>query len=647
MYEELCKVHNTIAGLDDCPAFLLNDFNDDEIEDIIPLYQTFFGFKGVISKILLKELRNGFFLRIFSEVYSNKKVPEKINDKDLINKYIKLSLEKTTIDVSTGRRILAKIGKVLSNQIYDSWVAFEDKGLDVVELLEELNFAIDKIIPEELFSRNLLIKSNNEDSYNVNFYYSKIRDYIVCYHSYNLEKLGDDEFYNVLNDLFKNHIGRSAIEFYINNATATHQRILKNFKRDKALSYVTAYDTYLNNNFNNLKEKFDPGTVKDIGIILPDDLINGDGYALFPMDSHSSNRIQYANLDTAFSGSFNEDSLIQKGVQSVYGSYMDLMVPDHTEVVKKNVFKQLKKFIEKGKLDAYNSEILLLEKVALIVYYYQKELDYGCAVKDFRLPRFEAIYPIDLKDLKYRIYKFRAIQHYSRQNIDRDQMAQLVIEALRNPGEIPEFNNVGDTAPFKELFKIVDVLLEMGHYKITNHYLPFPDKSIDEVKALYEQDGQKHFQQIRSLQFSEQQAKRYIKLFFESLETSYRDFIEYCFPTFKNQFSFFKNAPHEYFFYPANSDVFKWVMFGYRNSQSGELKVHFKNAPTSHQDPFEKDGINVLRGFSLEMILYNRNSIPTVNRINTSKIDDFCVIRNWVYQMLRLDIQDIFKNMNT
>ena len=43
------------------------------------------------------------------------------------------------------------------------------------------------------------------------------------------------------------------------------------------------------------------------------------------------------------------------------------------------------------------------------------------------------------------------------------------------------------------------------------------------------------------------------------------------------------------------------------------------------------------------MILYNRDSIQTADRINTRRVDDFSVIRNWVYKILKLDLEDILE----
>jgi len=275
LFEELNKFH-----ISNTPGFLLEDFNDVEFNTIIPLYKKTFKFKGQISDELQKDLRNGFFLRIFSEVYKDCEVPDKVNDKDLIKTYLRKSLEKTELGIISGLRILSKIGNIIINQSYTSLETYKDEGLDVNNLLDKLELSDEEQLPEELFARNILIRSNKEDSYNINFYYSKIRDYIICFHTFKLDQLTDNDFYNLLTTFYENYIGQSAIDFYISNASSSHKHTLIRFKKAKALEYVINYDNYLEENFKKFKKLFNPRTDGKIGIILPLDLIKKDGYAL-------------------------------------------------------------------------------------------------------------------------------------------------------------------------------------------------------------------------------------------------------------------------------------------------------------------------------------------------------------------------------
>lgn len=644
LYEELKKSHRTSSDIGDNPGFILTEFTDKELKDILPLYQKAFDFKGVISDTILKELKNGFFLKIFCEVYSGKSIPNKISDKELIKKYLKQSLDKTGIGFVAGLRILSAVGKIIIDHEYTSWQSYKDEGLDINQILEKLNFSLDENIPEDLFTRNILIKSNTVESYNISFYYSKIRDYIICFHSYQLDKLSDHEFYDVLSDFYQNHIGKSAIDFYIENAKPSHLDILVKFKKDKALSYVEGYNLFLEKNFKKNKSKFDPYTNGDIAILLPRDLIHSHGYGLLPLENESDDKLIFED----FGNSLNADSDVvwQMGVKTLYGSYEYLLIKDQTTTIKKNILKELKKIMEKGGLTAYNSNILLMEEIAVIVYYYYKELGYDFNIKDFYLPRFETIYPLDLVDLKQRINRWKFVQYYRYKATSSNNLYELVEIAINENHEVPQYNTTGDTAPFKELGKIVDILLEKGINKISTHYLPLPNKSIEETKIFYQENSVDHRDRMRIFQYSQEQAKIYFIDFFTNFEICYKEFVEDCFPTFKNEFPFYNSIPNEYFFYTKDGDINNWGMFGYRPSITGKFEMHFEVAEPSWELG-KKEKLSSLRTFSLDRILkvndFARYPVKTVDKINTSDVDEYCVLRNWIYMFLEDDLKRIFE----
>lgn len=644
LFEELSKFHEGISSIENCPGFLLEDFSDKEINKVMPLYKEAFGFKGQISKSVSKALRNGFFLRIFSEVYSQRKIPEEINDKELIKKYIKQSLEKTGIEFQVGLRILSKIGKILIDHKYSFSETFKDEGLEVESLVEELEFSPTETLPEDFFARNILIKSNKEDSYNISFYYSKIRDYIICFHSYKLNTLSDIMLYDLLDKFYDNYIGQSAISFYIENAKDSHKKILIKFKTDKSLKYVNSYNAYLEKHFKSFKEKFDPKTQGDIGILLPEDLLHQDGYALFPLKSSSSNRIHFESLEDPFSDSFDNNLFFRKGIHQFYSSNKSLLNVDQNKTVQKNIFKQLKEIIKKGGLSVYNSDTLLLEQVSTILYYYSKQLGYNFNLVDYQIPKFNLIYPINLKNLKDQTYKFLVTEYYKRENIDPELRFEKIDNAIREKLNIPKLNITGDFPPFEELYKIVDILLSRGYNEIAEHHLPCPDISISETKTFYEE--KRDLSQVRAFQFSEEQAKLYIEAFLRHFDSCYKEFVEYCFPTFKDEFPFFSTLPHEYFVYMKDSDARKWGYLGYRPSKSAVVKINFKKL-TSSDEPFAKGETNNLLGFSLDDILHNDyfDLIKTIDKINTPKVNEFCVLRNWVYRFLKNDMKMLFKEM--
>lgn len=642
LYEELKKYHKPSKKINNTPGFLLEDFTDLELNQIIPLYENTFKFKGQISEKLLKELHNGFFLRIFSEVYRNSEVPDKINDKDLIKKYVKQSLEKTELGIASGLRYLSKIGSILINQTYNSLETYKDEGLDINILLEKLDLSLEEKLPEDLFNRNILIRSNKEDSHNINFYYSKIRDYIICFHSFKLDQLTDNDFYNLLTTFYENYIGQSAIDFYISNASNSHKHTLIRFKKEKALEYVINYDNYLEGNFKKFKKLFNPRTDGKIGIILPLDLIKKDGYALCHLQSDLENRIQFEDLKDAYSD-IDWDKLAKKGANIISGSNSIFLIADQSKIIKQNIFKQLDEVVRKRKLTTDKSDVFLQEQMSVIIYYYNKKLGYNLDINDFYLPRYALIYPINLQELKDRLYKIRASFHYTNtEGFAAEKVEDKVEDAFRNNLEIPKLYFGGDIGVFEELYELVNILLGRGHQEFSNHHLPCADKTVNEAKEFYKRDMRIHFNKVRIIQYSADQAKLYINTFFKQLESAYKAFVEDNFPTLKNQFKYYNDCPHEYFFYMKDLDILKWGTFGIRPSKSGEVRIfHSKNSSDSVCGPskaFKEDGISVLRPFSLSNILYVEN-----NRANTSKVEDFSVIKNWVYKMLENDMKQLFK----
>ena len=646
LYEELKKSHALNPLLDSCPGFLLEDFNQTEIDEILPVYKKAFDFKGEISLELQKALKNGFFLRIFSEVYSGRQIPSIINDKDLIQKYLKQSIEKTNLEYRYAMGFLGQIGKILVNYKFSFSEEHQDEGLDVENLYDEMNFDFSENLPEELFSRNILLKSNSNASYNVTFYYSKIRDYIICYHSYKLDKLKNEEFYNVLNEIYQNYIGQSAIKFYIENATLEHQETLIKYKNDKALEYVKGYNMYLEQNFRDFKKLFDPNTENDIGIIMPLDSIKDNGYALFPLKENSNSKLDFVNLSHDASDADLYTLFEEKGAKSLYGSNVPFLVSDQSGIIRKNIFKDLKKALEKGKFYSFNSVILNRELLSVILYYYSKELDYELKTNNYNLPRFETIYPIDLKDLKNRLERFRAKNYYKRNKAINETLSisDFVEKAMKENLPIPDLNTFGDSPPFDLLFTIVNKLLSIGITEIENHHLPAPDRSINDAQEFFRQNP-KDYHLVRPIQYSETQARLYTTRFFNHLETCYKEFVETCFPTFKDQFEFFATLPHEYFIYALDSDKLTSGSFGYRPSQTGKLEIYFKDRD-EYKNAFKRDEIKIVRHFSLDIFLHNLDSrhfpVPTVHGINTSNVNRFTVLRNWVYKLLERDMEKIF-----
>jgi len=646
IYEELIKFHNISQELKD-PGYNLKEFNDIEIEKVLPAYQKAYNFSGELTDELKQQVKNGFFLRIFSEVYINKDVPNEINDIELIKLYLVQSLSKTPLGVQRGLRILSKIGKTFIEYNYTDLKYFKQDGIEIDRIIEDLDLAIDQELPQVLFDRNILVKSNSldKDKYFINFYYSKIRDYIICYHSYNLDNIDDKKFYNYLEIFYENNIGESALDLYLNNANYSKINIVRNFKNDKSYNYALLYDEFLETNFKKIKKEFDPKTEGKVGIIIPKDSIKFDGYALIPLDSNSNEILQFDGFDQPLSTPVNDIRIFRKGATRYHSSNSTIMVADQMEVIKKNVYSELKKIIEEGLLYEYDSEVILKEKVITILYFYYKKLNFKFKLEDKYMPRFDQLYPIDLRILRDSLYRFRAEHFYRREKIEDILIGPLVDKALKMNNEIPRLNVVGDFPPFEELFKIVSLLISNGHERLDSHNLPGPDIPLDIVKSETESNRDFRIDDIRRSQFSSNQVRIYINEFFKELESAYKQIVESCFPTFTNDLDFYKSMPYEYTFYLDESNNSYFGVYGYKKSSTNFISINFKPKNNSNS-AFEFDGLRILRGFDFDSIIYSKNSSQTVRKINTRDVDKYCVLRDWVYRLLTEDFNKLFKRYN-
>jgi hypothetical protein len=220
----------------------------------------------------------------------------------------------------------------------------------------------------------------------------------------------------------------------------------------------------------------------------------------------------------------------------------------------------------------------------------------------------------------------------------------LIDDALNENIDIPQLNITGSFPPIEELEKIIVLLLERGYTELSEHFLPCPDIPILEIKNMVNRESRLNISRIRTLQFSEKQAKLYIEYFLKHFDVSYREFVESCFPTFKSQFPFYLTGPHEYFVYMKDSDVMKRGMLGYRQSKSQKVDVFFRRL-RSPDEPFPSEETDILHGFSLEHILYNDDYsvLQTIDGLNTPKVDEFCVLRNWVFKFLKRDMKKLFE----
>lgn len=591
---------------DKLPGFELFKFSDEELEKIFNSYKKFFQFEGELNSSLRASLRNGFFLRVFSEVYKDKPVPESVNKANLINEYLKSTLRRSTLSYEIAIRILSKVGKILvSSNVKDSSY-YKFTGARISKILEELGLPTTETLPEALFERNILVKTSYENHTYIDFYYSTIRDYIICYHSFDIPTLENQKFEDLIHEFANSKIGYSAIYFYASNTkNSGHKFILEDYQKFKYLEFIESYNEYLNEHFYAIKSKFNPYTKGEIGILISKNK-NGlvEAFSLIPLQDDAQDKLLEKNIH-----SLDNDRLFEyvKKLNINTISYGNKIIQTNRVIkeVENQIYSQLKKILQNRDLNETNVEILLLEKAVNLIYLNRKELNLNSDSGYLWYPRYNSIYPLKL-----------------------DYILEVLNEKLILP----------------ELKYLIQILIDKGYSVLNSHYLPTPDLPYTNARKVVEEKGGKpnRIDHIISVQFSDEQMKLYLREFFMKFEKSYEKLVEYCFPTIKDEFQFYNTLPHKYVIYKNESDIARIHSFSWGCSDSDKTEISFSD----QRNQIVKGNPNKLlwtHGARFSSFLRNiHNSGQKGSRENYY----LNTIQYWTYRFIENDLKQYLRNIN-
>jgi|WetSurMetagenome_2_1015567.scaffolds.fasta_scaffold36935_2 hypothetical protein len=652
------------ASSNNLPGFILTRFEDAELDEVIGKYRRHYGLKGEISPEIREELRHGFFLQVFSHVYSDKQLPTHVNRKELLESYLQLKLDRVAPDkrVQVFKILVATAKLMLENGSNNRQ---EAEAVSAEQIIRTCDLPLFDDLPSELFANYFLIRSNELYNQSVTFYYSRIRDYLLVEYAYGLHKLSPENLEKELPKFFNGIVGFSAMHFFSENCPPQQRAVLQKHTKFKVSEYLFAYSEYLNRHFYNTKSSFDPHTNGDIGIIVPKDTatLHG-GYALFPIE-FTDNGAPIVELPTV-SVFGDESAFLKYKARVVHGSFLDLLRDNTDDSVMRSVDEQLKSVIDKMQLNEACSPTLDIEKVLHICYQYGRQLGYP-KIEDYFLPRLDSILPLDLHILKNNIHRFFAVEHfkdeyireqislgnihpvnnvisYSEGTLDWDVIQRNAEKAIAEGTPIGPPSIGGDYPPFVYLDACINRLLAGGITRIDQPQLPQPDVLVKDIpKALARRNGcQNWIPDIQIAQFTDDQIQKYISVFFQVVAQAYKELVESCFPLMKADFAFYRTLPHVYYVKVVLDIPNAWQFtYGYHKSPNGAMETIFVH------DEFWKDGVmnyglNSFSSSSLDDIFDNRSSArPIVRGINTSKVNERLIIRSSVYKHLKHDLNEL------
>ncbi|MFA5033951.1 MAG: type I restriction enzyme HsdR N-terminal domain-containing protein [bacterium] len=643
------------------PGFMLKRFDDKELSDVIKKYTTVYNLRGEISSDLKKELRLGFMIKIVAETYQGGNFPTEAKDCNLLRNYLYSMLEKSK-KPDTLISILREIGTTLIEEETASKKTYG--SIEETCFKKRINMNISDELPEDLFSYNILVKKKDENgNVFIGFYYTMLRDYIICALSFKLDTLSPEKFRCILPTFFKGQIGLSVINYYNSVANHKHLEILEEYKETRILSFLEQYNDYLTNQFPNIREKFDPKTLKEIGILIPNNppfVLNE--YAFYPMCEEKSKPIKVLERSKFWT---DEPFLSYKATVLHMGKSFKTIAPK--EQAKEAIIPQIKKIIEKGLLNETKSIELMIEKVVNILYFYHRQLGYEYNINISYLPRYDKIFPIDLNELQSRVYLFLAREYYKDEEInnlikagtikeknnvyswddsliDYTKINKLAEEALKIKKPITASNIQGNYPPFKYLDEIINNLKSVGIEKIEKPLFPTPDIPVEEVfKEVFKRRGNIGWIPDTILaEYSRDRIVEYVKTFFEVLIKTYNNIVETCFPLQKNNFELYNAQPISMYIniQTISSQGFS-LIYGYKRNDAKENEFQVDYEQINYSSLEDKKFIHYCAQDLSLLFHKSYNELVFVHGYNTGKMNEFCVLRSWVYELLKGEIKNI------
>jgi hypothetical protein len=652
------------------PGFVLPSFNDNELEAALEKYQTAFGLKGVISKAVKNELHVGLMLRLFSQRYRDQIAPSTVEDRELMKSYL-ISNAGRISDLSEDAvlRIVSEFGRILIEQQAEYPNRMPGGSLEL--LRKRLGLTVMQDLPEGLFLYNLLVRQPEQEPDGLAFYYSQLRDYVICFSSYNLDHLASDQFRETVALFYEGSVGFSAINYYWKYASDEQKMIVDGVKAKLLSSFAEEYEELLSRNFPQMRTAFDPYSEGQIGVATPSKSRSPvNWFALVPTKSMDPNG-RVIRVDDP--GPRLDNLFAEYGASLIHGSDEIILEGDTTTAAKAYLLGQLPKIIEAGRLNESQSHELVVEKLVNVLYWYRDELGYPRRSSSNFYPRYEELYPIDLRDALARTRFFFAKRHYqeeqrkgliasgnivssnggtsfsySNDDFNWDLIRRQAEEAVLQGALIPMPNVSGNFPPFVWLQATLEELIKNGLVAIEDHHLPTADIPPPNVDAeVRRRRGKENWiPAIVAAHFTEEQMRRYITSFLITAEKSLCDVVDVCFPHMKNDLNFYRSAPHEYIVAYRHEDPDSFnLTYGWRRSRSGFSEVHFV------EDDFgsaflSKHGVDSVCHSSVADVLWisSSDARQTFKGLDTTKVDESCVIRQWVYRVIESDIKDLLQS---
>ena len=601
-------------------------------------FSTIYSYKKRIPSDLKKEfMKNAFLIKIAFDLYKeNNDFLLDLSSQELILKYID------------------KIQKKLSDNEYNILLDVADlifqKNTDRISdnLIRKANLKI----PRKLYELNLLAKSDLYPlNHEVEFYFSKLRDYIIAFKLENFN-LKDEAYFE---DYKKNltNVRHEVLNTYFSITDEETKKKISPIAYQKAYKFCRKRIRIIEDNFSSFKNAFQPFTAGSCGVVVNVDLQTDrcTNYSYTAIENGIDSVILYPS-----SSADNFTSTINKhDINTMYGCY-DLNDDVHEENIKSEIeelIKENKSRVYQHSFNLSNNKQMLLERVLILTL---KRYGYYFGINRNEFRPCSNYFPIKLSQIKEAIYEKFQIHDFAKNNEssifpNSFYKSYYVDKLIKDNNYLDVFEKCGlkyiskktvSNDGFKELLEhfdeeditlinCIDNLLESGIEEITEPFIP--DWSNSKIPRKFS------FQN-----YSKENLPKIVQKLYLIFLQEYKIFIETNFPTYKYNFPFYNYLPCKVLLIidPQNYRTVKIISESKKNeveclletipSRDDNWKYSFKN-----QEDDTKILSHIIHGGVGGILKFSSHVF------GLDLPDDFDVLNRSVLEQLKDDLDDYYK----
>lgn len=313
-------------GREKYKGIVISELEDDQLRVMINKYKKFYNYYGRIQSSLYDEFkRNPFLLRIAFEYASKKNIKFlNLSIKELYEHYLGELLSPLT-NKAVSKIFLIEIAKL-----------FYENNTPYIGLSQAIKATnIDLGLLNEYLRWNILNKREINGEEIIEFYFTKLRDYLIAYKASIFDKYNLEQIESFLKAK-PTDVKLESFNFYYSLAESSQKRLIDSTVYNKAKYFLEEREKIIEQYFYEFRSIFHPHTIGEVGIYCDVDLTNNRVFS-FGLRAIKKDETKII-LNPTFRESDLRDTFMDYSISQLS---ITTNLPNRTDVIKGMLFKEL------------------------------------------------------------------------------------------------------------------------------------------------------------------------------------------------------------------------------------------------------------------------------------------------------------------